>query len=270
MYGVTYDQENSTLSLDKHDCGLLSNASVTFKSLLSIHKDASRLVKILWPYTSAWNKPDRLSRNVYDLYFTTVNSDIKTGQDIYFNAMIGDCNKFDFSALKPIRDTYFNLSSEVIARQESFIQKYHIDFDRTIAILYRGTDKILEVPRVHPKYYLNPISPIKDISNYRVLIQTDQQQALDYFNHELPNSFHIEEMPLTKTDQVMHNLQRDTRMSNYDLGVNYLAAIAILSKCKYVVYDTNNAGLWICILRGDINNMCQIHASVNTMNRFEY
>jgi len=271
MYGTTYNQESNILSLDKHDCGLLSNASVTFKSLLSIHQTTSKTVKIVWPHTSVWNKPDRLNRNVYELYFAANASDLPLMQDVYFNAMIGDCNKFDFPSLIPIRNVYFNLADEVRNKQDSLVKAYNIDFANTIVILYRGTDKLLEVPKVHPKYYLKDISSIKNFSDYRVLIQTDQHQILDYFKWSLKDqAFHIKEMPLTYTDQVMHNLQHDTGMSNYELGVNYLAVISILSKCKYVVYDTNNAGLWICIFRGHLRNTCQIFANINILNRFEY
>jgi hypothetical protein len=77
-------------------------------------------------------------------------------------------------------------------------------------------------------------------------------------------------MPLTKTDQVMHLLpQSERHINNYELGLNYLAAISILSQCKYVVFDTNNAGLWICILRGGIKNTCQINAIINMFNKIE-
>jgi len=269
MYGVTYNQENNTLSLDKHDCGLLSNASVTFKSLLSIHESTVKPIKIFWPHASTWNKSDRLERNVYDLYFKTINNDVKLNkQNIYFNAMIGECSKFNFSDLAPIRDTYFNLADEVNNRLQLFIQKYNIDFEHTISILYRGTDKLLEVPKVHPQYYLKNINLINGLSNYKILIQTDEQQVLDYFKRQLKDqSFYIEEMPLAKLDRAMH-LQQNA-ISNYELGVNYLAVISILSKCKYVIFDTNNASLWTCIFRGSINNTCQIYANINILNKFE-
>ncbi|MDO8641776.1 MAG: hypothetical protein Q7R33_09615 [Nitrosarchaeum sp.] len=272
MYGVTFNQETNSLYLDKHDCGLLSNASVTMKSLLTLHETISKPIKVFWPYSSIWNKSDRIERNVYELYFKTLSvANVVVKPDVYFNAMIGDCGRFNFSDLETIRDTYFYFSDDVQNRRRAFIEKYNINFERTIAILYRGTDKILEVPKIDPKYYVSCLSGIKDIASYKILLQTDQQQILEYFEKQFKNQLvHIEEMPITKTMQVIHNLSETEKgLSNYELGMNYLAAISILSKCKYVVFDTNNAGLWVCILRGSLQNTCQVHADIHIFNRFE-
>ena len=268
MYGVTYSKDTNTLTLDKHDCGLLSNASVIFKSLLSIHENSVSIVNVYWPPKSIWNKPDRLNRNVYDLYFKCIGMPIQIQKNVYFNCMIGDCGKFNFSDLKIIRDAYFNLSDAVIEKQNFFLNKYSIDFENTIGILYRGTDKIVEVPKVDPRYYLKNLDVIKDLSKYRMLVQTDQQQVLEYFKQH--KCFNIEEMPLTQVNKAIHFLPESEKgMNNYELGINYLAVVSILSRCKYVVFDTNNAGLWICILRGSLHNTCQIYATFSSFNKFE-
>jgi len=63
MYGTTYNQKTNTLILDKHDCGLLSNATVIFNSLLLIHKKISEKVNVFWPGKSIWNKADGVEKN---------------------------------------------------------------------------------------------------------------------------------------------------------------------------------------------------------------
>jgi hypothetical protein len=238
------------------------------QSLVSIHEKDVDCVNIHWP-GSVWNKSDKLNRNVYELYFKTIKNTIKLPNEVYFYGMIGDCGRFDFSILKILRDVYFNLSGDVISKQNFFLNKYSINPENTIGIIYRGTDKIVEVPKVHPSYYLKSLEAINNLSGYRILVQTDDKQVLEYFKKQ-KNCFNIEEMPLTNKDKAMHLLPESEKgISNYDLGINYLAVISILSKCKYVVFDTNNAGLWLCIFRGSLNNTCQIYATVSSLNRFE-
>jgi len=262
VYGVTFDPITNQLVLDKHDCGLLSNASVTFNGLLQAHKLTSDPIQIKWPRTSVWNKDDREDRNVFELYFKANQNKQppSVNHDVYFYCSIGDCGKFDFQHLSSFRDFYFGFSNEVLQTEQHFLKKYTIEPEKTIAVLYRGTDKILEVPRVHPRFYLNAIKDLPQ--DHKVLLQTDQIQILKYFQQVLGNRLvYIDEMPMTDNDNVMH---QQTGICNYVLGLNYLAAISIMSKCAHVVFDTNNAGLWICILRGNLRNTCQIFAEVKT------
>jgi hypothetical protein len=258
VYGVTFDSKR--LILDKHDCGLLSNASVTFNGLLQAHKSTPDPIQVVWPHTSVWNKDDREDRNVFELYFKSnqQKQPPKVNPDVYFCCTIGDCGKFDFPHLSTFRDFYFGFSDEVLQTEQRFLTKYNISPEKTIALLYRGTDKILEVPKIHPHFYWNAIQNLPQ--DYKVLLQTDQIQILRYFQQILGDRLiYIDEMPMTDDDKVMH---QQTGICRYVLGLNYLAAVSIMSKCAHVVFDTNNAGLWICILRGSIQNTCQIFAEV--------
>lgn len=260
IYGSTFDPDSKKLILDKHDCGLLSNASVTFDALLRIHKLTQDPIHIIWP-NGVWNKNDGINRNVFELYFKQCASlEVqKVKQDTYFYSMIGDCGKFNFDYLSYYRDIYFEFSDEVLRTRQHLLSKYNINAEKTIAILYRGTDKILEVPRVHPHFYLDTISSLPQ--DYKVLLQTDQFQTLDYFRRELGDRLIVvNEMQTTSNDKVMHQQGID----NYTLGLNYLAVVSIISKCINVTFDTNNAGLWICILRGNMSNTCQIFAEIKT------
>lgn len=262
IYGVTFNPESKQLILDKHDCGLLSNASVTFNGLLQTHKLTSDPIQVIWPYTSVWNKDDRKDRNVFELYFkANQGKQLRyANPDVYFCCMIGDCGKFDFQHLSIFRDFYFGFSDEVLQTEQHFLTKYRIAPDKTIAVLYRGTDKMLEVPRVHPHFYLDIAKDLP--KDYKILLQTDQIQTLKYFQQVLGDRLiYIDEMPMTDNDGVMH---QQVGVCNYTLGLNYLAAVSIMSKCAHVVFDTNNAGLWICILRGNLQNTCQIFAEIKT------
>ena len=72
------------------------------------------------------------------------------------------------------------------------------------------------------------------MTNNRILVQTDQKQILDFFKHRLKNEvFNIEELPVSDGETVLHKLNT----SNYELGKNYLAALSLISKCRYVVFD---------------------------------
>ena len=76
----------------------------------------------------------------------------------------------------------------------------------------------------------------------------------DYFLREIvPAAFYIEEMPVTCSSSSLHTLSEKV-ISNFELGVNLLAAIKVLAQCEYVVSHTGNVSLWIFLYRGSARN----------------
>ena len=56
-------------------------------------------------------------------------------------------------------------------------------------------------------------------------------------------------MPVTSSSSSLHTLSEKV-ISNFELGVNLLAAIKVLAQCEYVVSHTGNVSLWIFLYRG--------------------
>ena len=289
-----YNPETRTY-VSRHKSGLLSVAATTLSDILGVVRlGAGHTVEhIEWPAEKHdnWNTPDGVSRNVYDLYFRTIDRGVVAWPSTTLYHWIGDCSTYEFAKLRPYVDTYFNLSEAVLERRSWFMRKYNIVLNGTIGVMYRGTDKSSEAPRIEPSEYLKYIRAIPAYKQYRILLVTDDAYAvqylckaeqpvvelfrpkqyypLDHFLYEPPRTcqaptvinpvFVLDEMPVSNGHDAMHNV-KDKTISNYELGINYLAAVSILSTCKYFIADgVSNASLWMYLYRGHADNTVQIH-----------
>ena len=169
-----------------------------------------------------------------------------------------------FKKLNTYIHNYFEPSFLVQSRIQQFFEKYHICPDKTIGVCYRGTDKVSEVPSISPIRYLSEVQTLlKKHNDLRVLVQTDQKQVRDYFLSEIgPAAFYIEEMPVTCSSSAMH-ITTEKTISNFELGINLLAAVKILAQCEYLVSHTGNVSLWIFLYRGSARNCRQLRPRVD-------
>lgn len=284
--------------VSRHKSGLLSVAATTLSDILGVVRAGHTVKDIVWPSGTHdnWNTPDGVSRNVYDLYFRTIDRGVAAWPSTTLYHWIGDCSTYEFAKLRPYVDTYFNLSTAVLERRSWFMRKYNIVLNETIGVMYRGTDKSSEAPRIEPSEYLKYIRSIPAYKQYRILLVTDQASAVhtlrkaeriittsrelavtesdypvDHFLYSAPKPkvkhvqrvidpvFVLDEMPVSDGHDAMHNV-KDKPISNYELGINYLAAVSILGECRYFVADgVSNASLWMYLYRGHAGNTIQIH-----------
>lgn len=257
-----YDKDRNML-MSRCEGGLGFAGIHTLYNLIDIYKNGRALapVHIDWDL-KWWNKPDQCKRNMFELYFKQAKE--KTlpsfSNDMFISEGRYVMQKVDFSLLIPIRDLHFKLSDEVADRERFFIDKYSINPDKVIVVYYRGTDKGTEIPSIDPSVYLMCIEGLlKHSPDCRVLIQTDQLQVLDYFRHNLPGKvFNIGEMPLSKANVAIHK-DGEKLVSNYELGVNYLAVLSLISKCKNIILSESGGSWWIQIFRGNSENIWEFY-----------
>ena len=255
---VQYEPERKQLKL-LHDAGFFSNCTVTLQNLTVLHP-AEGHIEVIWPTQTMWRNLNGSRENLFNDYFRPKNrSQAKRMQFVpRFNAH-GFYEDLHFKKLNAYVHNYFNPSSLVKSRIQQFFEKYRICPDRTIGVCYRGTDKVFEVRAISPSRYLSEVKKLlKKHTDLRVLVQTDQKQVRDYLLSEIgPAAFHIEEMPVTCSSSAMH-ITTEKTISNFELGINLLAAVKILAQCKYVVSHTGNVSLWIFLYRGSARNCCQL------------
>jgi hypothetical protein len=165
---------------------------------------------------------------------------------------------------------YFSPSRIVEEAREGMMRKYAIDPDGTAVLFYRGTDKVIEVPRVSPGVYLDCLRKVSggfEPDGPRVMVQTDQKQARDFFEEEIGSrAFHVEEVPATAVDKVVWSVrdwrERFAGVAMHELAVNYLAAVLIISKCRRIVMDVGNGPVWIGLFRGGVQGILQIRGRI--------
>ena len=255
---VEYDPQRKALKL-LHDAGFFSNCTVTLQNLTVLHPTDGH-IEVVWPTQKMWRNLTGSRENLFNDYFKPKDhSQTKRMRFVPRFNYHGFYEDLHFKKLNAYISNYFNPSSLVENRIQQFFDKYRICPNKTIGVCYRGTDKVIEVAAISPLRYVSEVKKLlKKHSDFRVLVQTDQKQVRDYFLSEIGSAaFYIEEMPVTCSSSAMH-IATEKTISNFELGINLLAAVKILAQCKYLVSHTGNVSLWILLYRGSARNCCQL------------
>src|SRR5208282_4477530 len=253
---VDGDQLDVTLN-----SGFFANCSATLGGLARIHP-CERYVKVNWSRQDLWRDEDQAGKNLFELYFhPNSNLDPHALANLSPISSHTVCRDLRFDKLTPYIENYFAPSEIVRNKLDELDDKYEIDYDNTIGLWYRGTDKFTERVPVPPRYYVDEVRRlIRKNSRLRVLLQTDQEQVRDIFLGQLGgHAFYLSELPVTKSLIGIHYMSREDRgISNFEFGTTLLAVVNIFARCRYVVTHTGNVGIWIYLYRGTARNTFQL------------
>ena len=161
-----------------------------------------------------------------------------------------DYKIINFNGLKPFIDRYFYPSITVLGFLEYFKQKYRIDCEQCCAIFYRGNDKHKETNIASHEEFINKAIELGETKkNIRFFIQSDDTDFLEQCKSKLENTFYIEEIPSIrkKYSAVHYELPSSQRA---EFAAKFLAAVLIVSRCKYLITHSGNCGFWATAYRG--------------------
>lgn len=168
----------------------------------------------------------------------------------------------NFDICNRIIKKYFSLSDNSKNIYNNILEKYKIDFDNTVFIWARKTDKIVEnnVPSVDT--YLKILYDNK-LEDKKVILQTDDINVFNEFNSKLTFNI-LDELPFSEDLNGFHvNLSSVSDIifyEKYDMSkIEYLqkllSLVIIASKCKYVMLYPGNLSMVVPIIRGSFNNV---------------
>lgn len=166
---------------------------------------------------------------------------------------------YDFEYYNQVIRRFFNPSDLVLERKKFLLNKYNINPEETISVLYRGTDKYTEVRLGPPQAFLNATYQILNQTGAKkVLVQTDQTQVLEFFKQELGDIVvNFEETPSTSGKDAMNTVMENEGKDTMDWMQWFDSALRCVSDCAYVVNHTGNCGLWMNLYRGNVTNVFQ-------------
>ena len=125
--------------------------------------------------------------------------------------------------------------------------------DGRTALLYRGNDKALDIPRTH---YQGMIQMALDSESEKFIVQTDENNFYDFFKERFPDTICFDEVPRIDKDPdayVMPELGK-----RVEFCINFLAAIRAISQAPKLILNTGNTGLWTMFFRGHTKDVWQI------------
>ena len=243
------------------NCGFYSNQTQAFLSTLILLSHGILPDKIDYSMGFKRFKSDP-ERDIFPDFYR-INPDQEVTPK---NIILPDENRkqfeiYDFEYYNQVVKRFFNPSGVVTDRWQMLTEKYDIDPEKTVSVLYRGTDKGTEVRLASPEDYLDVVKQILDQTPAnRVLVQTDQTQVLDYFKSELGNMVvSFSETPSTSGNNSMIDTMEKDKRDMTDWMQWFDAALRCVAECAYVVNHTGNCGLWMNLYRGNVDNVFQFN-----------
>ncbi len=245
----------------QHNSGFFSCCSVACYDIIDHIKQHQSIPEVDFSKIFKWYK-DFLHQSVYDMCFKFNESQKLNVDEIskinYSRLSLFDYKNEDLARVGPIIQKWFNPSDSVLEYVELFIKKYEIDTSRTLAICFRGTDKFVDIKEPCYENFISHVpSIIKNEDINRVFIQTDQTQFIDFFKNYYPSIpvFNIQEIPTTSSKKHLYKgIIEENKISHTQM---FLAAMQILSRCKFLINHTGNVARWIIKYRGSIHNTIQ-------------
>ena len=242
----------------RHEAGFFSMCTTALFELARARFDVEAI-----DVTHTFNDfKDVVGDNVWHRFFKAPrkNLEVLYKDDNHFSNHLFHHDSYEelnHESVKDLLAKYFEPSAECINRSQEFKDRYAIDLDQTIVICYRGTDKHTEVtPSPIEKYIEIAKIALLLRPECRVLVQTDQKQIRDRLMAEFGDkAFYIDEMPVTETDVVMHKVLSKDKA---EFGVNLLAAVLLMSQCRYLITHTGNVAYWTVLLRGHSDRLIQL------------
>ena len=243
------------------NCGFYSNQTQAFLSTLILLSHGILPDKIDYSMGFKRFKSDP-ERDIFPDFYR-INPDQEVTPK---NIILPDENRkqfeiYDFEYYNQVVKRFFNPSGVVTDRWQMLTEKYDIDPEKTVSVLYRGTDKGTEVRLASPEDYLDVVKQILDQTPAnRVLVQTDQTQVLDYFKSELGDMVvSFSETPSTSGKDAMNTVMENEGKDTMDWMQWFDAALRCVAECAYVVNHTGNCGLWMNLYRGNVDNVFQFN-----------
>jgi hypothetical protein len=251
-----YDRSERTLFVH-HSSGFFSNCCVTLWNLREIQL-AGEPLPLRIDYSGSFeffrNAEQQAQRtDLYPLFFRPAVERAVPAVRLPFVEHHGQYAFLDYRRINPVIQRYFKPSAHALDIQARLKLRYRIDPARTLAVVYRGTDKKVELLQATPEAYLRLARRLlMQNPGYRLWIQTDERAVRDLFCEAFgERCFYLREMPVSSDGRVVHE-QDDQALSmpRSEFGVQLVAVTHLLAQCDLVINHTGNMALWLCLFRG--------------------
>lgn len=171
-----------------------------------------------------------------------------------------DVSPYSFMSqpLPVIKDFYKKnliFNDETNRRGQLLVDKYNIDFSKTIGITWRGTDIYLESANGYEgrkytpiEYYFEWIDKaLEQIPDARIAVTAEEEGILEPLFKRYPQAFLIEEF-FQAPKGSKHNPERFSPMSGYERGIQPALMVWLFSKCAWLIKNrasTSAVASWL-------------------------
>lgn len=147
------------------------------------------------------------------------------------------------SVIKEYYQRHLKFNEETNRRGQLLVDKYNIDFSKTIGITWRGTDIYLDGrPRIPIEKYFRFIDEILEKEPHnRIACTAEEDGILDPLLARYPNAFRIEEF-ISVPNGSKENPERHSQVSGYERGLQPVLMVWLFSKCAHYIKNRSSTG----------------------------
>lgn len=197
--------------------------------------------------------------------------------NIYFceskeEAQFSNYKLLNYHSLEPFIEKYYNITEIIQNRIIELKEKYGLKEQKDLCgVFYRGNDKVKETQKPPYEEIIEKANSFKEQNpDLRFLVQTDENDFLQYFLSIYPDSIFFQEIPtinqqMTTVAEIYRNNSNKLELLEY-----YIASIFILSQLENVICTSGNGELFMCLFRKNAIGIHQylkkneiIHGSYN-------
>jgi hypothetical protein len=246
--------------------GFFSCCSIRLESIIDFYNQYKKLPSYVDSTIQFdFYKNDIEKRNNVDIsstYFEeTINETIEMLDPIKFsnNDQFKNYKEIDYQNICKFVRKYFTPCQNIKKIIDKIQNEYHLDFENTCCLFFRGNDKILETLLPEYNHYVEKAKEIKTKNpNMKFIIQSDEIEFIKLMETIFVNDC-IVFTPYIRTISKNSNLMNPV---NPLLSKYFFAITIIMSKCKIVVCNTGNCSLWLALFRENSNNIIQLPESI--------
>lgn len=153
---------------------------------------------------------------------------------------------FMAQSLSVIKDYYkkhLHFNDETNRRGQLIVDKYGIDFSKTIGITWRGTDIYLDGrPRIPIEVYFPFIDEILEKEpDMTIMATAEEESILEPLFERYSNAFNIDEF-ISSPYMSKHNPERISFVSGYEKGLQPALMVWLFSKCAHYIKNRSSTG----------------------------
>ena len=281
LWGGThiYDLSEETYYLKRH-AGLFSNLTVCIYGILTFIKlgfTPKNISLILTEYDNTYNfyndlfKTNKETLDMSDISDEDFNYALRYSEPSYLG--LGRAKSHvSFKILSRVIKKYYTLSDNTKKIHKEILNKYDINFDKTVFIWARKTDKPVEVSVPDVDKYIKILKE-NNLLGYDIILQTDDTSVFDEFSNKIKFNY-MEELPFSENSKGFHvdlnfmmneDFKKKYSMSKTEYLQKLISLVIIASKCKYSIIYPGNLATVIPMVKGSFDNVFSFVDGENLM-----
>jgi len=273
-FGYDYDTINNVLiSTDIiKNYGLFSSFTLMLSSITQVHYHYGVTPKdiICDNFLLKFKEPND-ETNIYKFLFKiddsiVIDDTMKILMGPNDHHLIYDNQKIQ--KLSPFFKKYFSLNNETLDVKNSLETKYNIKDNNRISVIYRGSDKWIDMggfTQVGPNPYIQLTDEIFHTDKLmNVLIQSDEKRLINFYSYKFKSTFIRE----TDIGDIGHNEDPTPKNNKKEWLRNYVSSIFIHGESKHLITYTGNSGFFSVLHRGNTYNVYQENTFLKNYKEF--